>query len=122
LVGAAAAGAAFAGIALIGATSLSSSETARKQGDYAAAATDARRARTLLPWSPAPWEALGRAQLGAGFQTDARHSFDKALELDRGNWQLWYDLANVTTGRERSHALQRVTVLFPRSGLVEGRK
>jgi len=110
LAGAAAAAATFAAIALIGNTALSRSETARERADYGAAAADARRARTLLPWSPTPWEALGRAQVAAGFAVDARHSFDKALELDRGNWQLWYELANVTTGRERSHALQRVAL------------
>jgi O-Antigen ligase len=117
LAGAAAVAAAFASMTLIGTLSLSRSETARKNGDYAAAASSARRARTLLPWSPTPWEALGRAQSGAGADTDARQSFRKAITLDRGNWQLWYDLSTVTSGRERTRALHRVQVLFPRSGL-----
>jgi O-Antigen ligase len=108
----------FATIALVGNVALSRSETAREHGRFVAAAVDARRARTLLPWSPAPWEALGRAQLAAGYPPDARASFHRALSLDRGNWQLWYELSTVTRGRERIRSLRRVAALFPRSGLV----
>ena len=56
----------FAAIALLGNSALSRSETAREQGKPARAAADARRARSLMPWSPRPWEALGRAQVAAG--------------------------------------------------------
>jgi O-Antigen ligase len=108
----------FATVALVGNASLSRSETAREQGRFAAAAVDARRARTLLPWSPAPWEALGRVQRAAGYPADAKMSFRQALSHDPGNWQLWYELSTVTTGGARARALRRVAALFPRSGLV----
>jgi hypothetical protein len=118
MAGLAVAAATFATIALVGNAALSHSQTALARGDQATAAADARRARTLLPWSPVPWEALGRAQLGAGLLADARGSFRKAVSIDPGDWQAWYDLANVTTGAERARSLDRVAVLFPRSGLV----
>ena len=116
--GAAVALALFATSGLIGNTALSRSATARAHGNPAAAAVDARRARLLLPWSPAPWEALGQAQLTAGLVPRARESFRKAVALDPGDWSLWYDLARVTRGRERSRSLRRVALLFPQSGLV----
>jgi hypothetical protein len=112
-----AAAAVFCTVGLLGNTALSRSATAREHGDQAAAANDARRARLLMPWSPAPWEALGRAQLAAGLPAAARHSFRKAISIDSGDWELWYDLAGVTQGRERSRSLERVAQLFPQSSL-----
>jgi Flp pilus assembly protein TadD len=120
LLGAAAAVAAavFAAIALLGNSALSRSETAREQGKPARAAADARRARSLMPWSPRPWEALGRAQVAAGLLPQARKSFRKAISMDRGDWRLWYDLAGATTGPAQHRALQRAVSLFPQSGLL----
>jgi hypothetical protein len=105
--------AALATVGLTGNMALSRSRAALSDGDIAAAATDARRARTLMPWSPAPWEALGSAQLQAGLLGDARRSFRKAASIDPGDWQLWSQLAAVTTGRERTHALARAARLAP---------
>jgi tetratricopeptide (TPR) repeat protein len=109
--------AAFATVALIGNTALSRSATAREHGDQTAAAHDARRARSLMPWSPAPWEALGQAQLAAGFLPEARQSFRKAISIDPGDWALWYDLASATNGVERARSLQHVAALSPQSHL-----
>jgi Flp pilus assembly protein TadD len=68
-----------------------------------------------MPWSPAPWEALGRAQLGAGQAADARHSFRKAISMDGGDWELWYRLAAASSGRARHEALLEASALFPRA-------
>jgi hypothetical protein len=106
--------AAFALTTLLGNTALSRSETARTHGEHAAAAAEARRARWLLPWSPRPWEALGRAQVAAGHKPEARRSFRRAISMDRGDWELWNELATTTTGRAQRRALQRVVALFPR--------
>jgi O-antigen ligase len=115
----AAATAGFAAFALLGNAALSRSHTARSQGHLARAAADARRARALMPWSPLPWEALGQAQLSAGLAADARRSFRKAISIDDGNWQLWYDLANASTGRAERRALRHAVALFPRSDLLK---
>ena len=71
-----------------------------------------------MPWSPKPWEALGRAQLAAGLLPEARRSFRKAISLDRGDWHLWYELAGANTGRTQRRALRHAVALFPRSGLL----
>jgi O-Antigen ligase len=110
--------AAFAAITLLGNSFLSQSSIARNEGRLGDAATDARRARTLLPWSPRPWEAQGQAQLAAGLLPDARRSFRKAISMDDGDWRLWYDLANASTGASRQRALRHANRLFPRSGLL----
>lgn len=115
---AAVAAATFAAIALLGSSSLSRSESARDHGHLARAATDARRARSLLPWSPKPWAALARAQADAGLLPHARRSFRHAISMDHGDWQLWYELAGVSTGPARRRALQHAVALFPRSGVL----
>ena len=107
-----------AAIALVGNMALSGSDHARGQGNWARAAADARTARSLLPWSPAPWEALGRAQLGAGLAAEARASFRKAISMDRGDWELWYRLAAASSGAERRSELREATRLFPRGRFV----
>jgi tetratricopeptide (TPR) repeat protein len=114
----AAAAAVFAAIALLGNSALSRSEAARGEGRPARAAADARRARSLMPWSPRPWEALGRAEVAAGLLPQARRSFGKAISMDRGDWRLWYDLAGATTGPAQHRALQHAVMLFPQSGLL----
>jgi O-Antigen ligase len=117
LVGGAVAAAMFALLGLVGNAALSKSETARENGNAVAAATEARRARWLMPWSPAPWDALGRAQLASDLLHDARRSFRKAITIDRGDWHLWYDLAGASTGAQRARALHEVVALYPRSGV-----
>jgi O-antigen ligase len=110
--------AAFAAIGLVGNSALAASSSARKSADWAAAAKDARSAHRWMPWSPQPWSALGLAQLGAGLVPEARASFANAVSLDRGDWNLWYELARASSGRARSAALRHALMLFPRSGLT----
>jgi hypothetical protein len=116
--GVAAITAGFAAIALLGNMALSRSEAAREDGKLSRAATEARRAHTLMPWSPRPWEALGRAQVSAGLLPDARRSFRKAISMDDGDWRLWYELAGATTGAAQRRALRHAVALYPRSGLL----
>jgi hypothetical protein len=103
---------------LVGNTALSRSDAARQNHDWARAAGDARRAEMWMPWSPRPWEALGRAQLGAGLLPDARTSFRKAISMDSGDWELWYRLASATSGGDRNRALRQAARLFPRAQLL----
>jgi hypothetical protein len=108
----------FAAVGLVGNTALSRSDAARQNHDWARAAGDARRAKMWMPWSPRPWEALGRAQLGAGLLPEARTSFRKAISMDSGDWELWYRLASATSGGDRSRALRQAARLFPRAQLL----
>jgi hypothetical protein len=107
----------FAAVGLVGNTALSRSDVARQKQDWVGAAGDARRARMWMPWSPRPWEALGRAELGAGLRPAARASFRKAISMDTGDWELWYRLATASTGGERIRALRQAARLFPRAQL-----
>jgi O-Antigen ligase len=109
---------AFASIGLVGNSALKASDGARRAGQWDRAASEARRARAWMPWSPAPWAALGNAQLGAGLVRDARGSFRKAVSMDPKDWELWYDLARASRGRGRIRALHRAVALYPRSRLV----
>jgi hypothetical protein len=111
---------AFAAIGQIGNSALGASNSARSSGNWTRAATDARKAQQWMPWSPAPWSALGLAQLGAGFVPEARASFKKALSIDSGDWKLWYDLARASSGQPRKRALQHAVALFRQSGLKVG--
>jgi hypothetical protein len=110
----------FSAVGLVGNTALSRSDAARENHDWAQAASDARRAKMWMPWSPKPWEALGRAQLGAGLLPAARASFRKGISMDSGDWELWYRLAGASTGAERRRALRRAAVLIPRAQLLRG--
>ena len=56
-------------------------------------------------------------QLGAGSTLAARSSFQKALSIDRGDWNIWVDVARTTSGAEQRHALREALALYPRSGL-----
>ena len=105
----------FAAVGLVGNTALSRSNVARQSGDWARAARDARHAKTWMPWSPRPWVALGRAQLGAGQLPAARASFRKAISMDSGDWENWYRLASASRGETRRHALREAARLFPRA-------
>jgi hypothetical protein len=108
----------FASVCLVGNSALSASESAREAQQLNSAAAQARRARAWLPWSPAPWEALGRVQRDAGFAGAARSSFRKAVSIDSGDWELWVELAAVSHGRAREWALYRAGTLYPMSGLL----
>jgi hypothetical protein len=107
-----------AAIGLLGNAALSQSDTARKRGALVQAVTDARHARSLMPWSPAPLEKLGLAQLAAGLRVPAQTSFRAAIRIDNGDWELWYDLARASRGSARRVALRHALALYPRSDLL----
>jgi hypothetical protein len=107
---------ALVGVGLLGNSALGSADSALKAGAWRDAAADANRARTWMPWSPQPWVALGRAQLGVGSTAAGRASFEKAVSMDSGDWALWVDLARATRGAEQRRALGKALALYPRAG------
>ena len=83
------------------------------RGDAPAAAADARRARSWMPWSYEPWQLLGEAQLAAGAHGGALASLRRASRLDPGQWRVWLDLAVAERGERARSALARATNLNP---------
>ena len=120
---AAAVAVALAGVALVGLVGASanaaSQEAAASPPDYAEAEDQARKARRWAPWSSEPWQRLGEAQLASGDTPGARKSFRKAIEKEPSDWQLWFDLAQATTGSEQRRALAEAKQLNPRSPELE---
>jgi hypothetical protein len=117
IAGAAAAGvlACVALFGLVGNRAEIASADALDAAQLASAAHEARQARRWEPWSGTPWRLLGESQLQAGEVDRARRSFLEGLEHDRGDWELWLDLALVSRGQERRAALVHVAELNPQS-------
>jgi Flp pilus assembly protein TadD len=104
---------AVAFVGLVGASALSASEEALRKGRYGEAQDEARKASRWWRWSPEPWTRLGEAQFEAGDRRGARESFRKAVEEDRRDWALWYDLASASEGAESRRALAEAARLNP---------
>ena len=66
-----------------------------------AALVDARRARTWMPWSYEPSQLVGEAFLLTGVDDHERAWPRRAVELDPGQWSVWFDLALASRGAER---------------------
>lgn len=97
--------AAFVFAAQIGTGALTASDRAAARDDERAAASEARRAETWLPWSTAGTQLLGEAQLASGDLETARRTFLGAIARDRSDWSLWLDLGLTEGGSARAHAL-----------------
>ena len=113
-VGAALALSGLAFVGLIGNSAIAASEQSLIAGDPQRAEAQARRATTWLPWAPEPWLLLARSQLARGEQAAARRSLDRALQLDPGNWLLWYERGLAATGPERRRYFVSAARLNPR--------
>jgi Flp pilus assembly protein TadD len=69
---------------------------------------------SFVPWSAEPWRRLGEAQALSGDLAAARISFRRAIEKDRRDWTLWYELALASRGAERRRAFAEASRLNPR--------
>jgi O-antigen ligase len=106
---------AFAIVAQVGNSALAGSTSALERDDPAAADQLARRAQSWTPWSSQPWERLGQAQLSGGDTAGARSSFQRAIDVDRTDWNAWFGLAEASTGHARQSALREAARLNPLS-------
>ena len=119
-IGGAALAVALAVIALVGlvgssASRLSEEALSASPPDYARAEDEARKAEDWAPWSSEPWQRLGEAQLAQDDLGAARASFRKAIAKEPTDWQLWFLLAEASTGAEQRRALGEARRLNPRS-------
>jgi len=89
----------------VGSSALAASDRAVAKGKYGEADSQARKASRWWWWSPDPWRQRGDVAAEQGDTAAARDYYRKAITKDEGDWKLWYDLANVTTGEESRLAL-----------------
>src|SRR5262249_33519680 len=78
-IGLLAAGGGVAAPALVGNRALDASASAASSHDWRRAASEARSARTWLPWSSEPWRLLGDARFGGGDFPRAAAAYRKAI-------------------------------------------
>jgi tetratricopeptide (TPR) repeat protein len=96
-------GGAVALVALVGVVSVASPWGAAREtdaayealgrGDFSAASSDAKRARSLNPLSLDPLRAEAAVAEAQGRGQDALELYVEAVELQPENWQSWYELA-----------------------------
>jgi len=94
-------------------TAQSQAYAALHDGRFPAAESDAARALRFAPWTSEPLRVRGEAELAQHRYAAAREEFRAAIRKDPHDWHLWFDLAAVTKGRERSAALERALRLNP---------
>ncbi len=105
---------AFALVGMLGNIALVRSGNASDATHWRQAEREARSAIDLAPWSAEPWRKLAVAQVGLGEIASARQSLLEAVRMEPGDWSLWYQLAEVSTGRLHRRAAAEATRLNPR--------
>ena len=106
---------AFAVVGVVGNSAVLRAQEAANSGDWAEAEREARKAERWAPWSSEPWRLISAAQLATGRGKAGLLSLRTAIDKDRRDWRLWYELALASDGRLRREALRRATLLNPRS-------
>lgn len=108
-------------IALASESQLAASQAAARRGDLAKAASDARQAHAVEPWSEAPLLQLALVRERQGDLTGARAAVRDAIASNPRDWQAWLVATRLATkagdvsGARR--ALRRAEALNPRSPL-----
>jgi Tetratricopeptide repeat len=103
-------------LAFAGNVRLSAAHDAEAAGRFAAAASRARHALRLAPWSAEAWLVVARSRRELGDRAGARAAYRSALARDPNDWQAWAELATVTTGAPRRLALAEAARLNPLAG------
>jgi tetratricopeptide (TPR) repeat protein len=94
-------------------TAQANAYVALHQGRFPAAEANARRALRFAPWTSEPLRVRGEAELAQRRYAAAGEEFGSAIQKDPQDWHLWFDLAAVSSGRERATALKRALRLDP---------
>jgi O-antigen ligase len=102
---------AVAFVGWVGNTALQHAQTARDEGRYGAALSDASRAHQWMPWSQEPNLVEGEALLLVGDTNAAARTLRGVLRHDPQNWEAWFALSHATTGPAARRALARAKAL-----------
>ncbi len=107
-----------AALGTLGSRAEAAATEAFDERDFDRSATAAERAERLEPWSVEPLVLLGRAQAAGRDREAARKTFERVLAREPDHWRAWFELAAVTTGRDRSLALRRARALNPLEPMI----
>lgn len=110
---------ALAVVFVIGNGALQTADRALRDGEWAHAEREARRAVRWGPWSSEARRMLGEALLAQGDFDAARGALRSAVDRDPQNWRLWFDLARASAGEEQRRVLARAAMLNPRGREIE---
>ena len=108
---ASAAVAAIAFIGLIGNLALARSQSAVLDGRLHNALDAAESAHRWAPWSATALRQVGETRVLAGDRSAGLKALRTSLAKDAGDWQTWFDVAAVSSGKERQTALAHVRAL-----------
>ncbi len=104
---------AFALVGLIGASALDAGWDAFERGETARALDEAEVAERWSPWSSDPLRLAAAAVSLDGDDPAARSYLRRAVERDPADWNLWFDLAQVSKPAEERSALAQALRLNP---------
>ena len=107
---------AFALVGLIGASALDGGWDALARGESAEALEQAEVAERWSPWSSEPLQLAAAAAALDDDDAAARAYLRRAVDLDPGDWNTWFDLAQVSEGADKRAALARALRLNPLGG------
>lgn len=105
----------YAFVGLLGNRALSAANSAANAGRPAKEESEARHALRWAPWSSEARRLVAEGEYAQGRLRASRASLRHALSEDPGNWQLWFNLAAASSGRERVVAFRRAHRLNPLS-------
>jgi hypothetical protein len=108
----------FAFVGLMGNYALRESRNADDNGELVRAESQARRAIRWAPWSSEPWQALAEVHFERNELGKARAALLEAIEKDRGDWGLWFDLGVASTGPAKQRAYEEAARLNPRGANI----
>lgn len=106
-------------LAFVGESKLGDSREATARGDLTAAASDAREAQAIEPWSGAASLQLALVRERRGDLPGARRAIRMALDDDSGDWRPWLVAIRLATKAgdipDARRSLRRARMLNPRS-------
>jgi O-antigen ligase len=114
-VGVAVALTAFTFIGLLGNRALSAANAASESRQPKREESKARDGVRWAPWSSEAWRLVAEGQYAQGDLAGARASLRRALDKDPDDWQVWFNLAAASHGRERAAAIDSARRLNPLS-------
>ena len=89
---------AFAAVGLLGSSALAAGWDAIERGDLSRALEESETSGRWMPWSSDPHRLAATAAMITEDNQAAREHLRRAIDADPRNWNLWFELAQVSAG------------------------